>query len=64
MLAGMRKWIDRHGGDPVKFDSASTSQGDIRVRLEFSQDEIGSAFQRDWIHAVGTEAALTGLAAV
>jgi hypothetical protein len=51
VLAEMREWIDRNGGNPVKFESESAPGGDIRIRLEFSRDEVGFAFRRDWAQA-------------
>jgi hypothetical protein len=58
VLAEMRQWIDRNGGDPVKFDSESASGGNIRIRLEFSRDEVAVAFRRDWSQAALEETAL------
>ena len=57
VLAEMREWIDRNGG-PVKFESKSVPGSDILVRLEFSRDEVGFAFQRDWAQVTVNEAAL------
>jgi len=58
ILGEMREWIDRHGGDPVKFDTSTDSNGDIVIRLEFARAELGFAFRRDWALAViGTASA-------
>lgn len=47
-LGEMRQWIDRHGGDPVKFETSMEPDGGIVVRLEFARAELGFAFRRDW----------------
>jgi hypothetical protein len=48
VLADMREWIDRNGGDPVKFESASAPSGHIVIALDFARAEIAVAFRRDW----------------
>ena len=47
-LGEMRQWIDRHGADPVKFETSMEPDGHIAVRLEFARPELGLAFRRDW----------------
>ena len=55
-LSDLREWIDGHGGEPVKFESAGDPNGDIVVRLQFARPELGFAFRRDWVQAALAEA--------
>jgi hypothetical protein len=51
-LSQMREWIDRVKAKPVNFESQSNEGGLVLVRLEFSRDELGFAFRRDWQMAI------------
>ena len=55
-LAEMREWIDRNGGDPVKFESSIDRNGRVLIRLDFVRPEVGFAFRRDWVQAEIAEA--------
>ena len=56
-LSDLREWIDGHGGEPVKFESAGEPNGDILIRLEFARPEVGFAFRRDWVRGAMVPAA-------
>lgn len=49
VLGEMREWIDRNGGNPVKFETESDECGAIRVKLEFVRAELGSRFRQHWV---------------
>jgi hypothetical protein len=48
LLSEMREWIDRVRPGPVKFASASNPNGQVLVRLEFSQDEFWLCVPSVW----------------
>jgi hypothetical protein len=48
ILGAMRDWLDRNGGDPVKFETARESDDVIRIRVEFGRAELAEGFQREF----------------
>ena len=47
-LGGMRKWLDHYDCVPVSFDIVRAASGALLVCIEFNQEDMAKAFQRDF----------------
>ena len=47
-LSEMRKWLDHNDCIPVSFGIVRAASGALLVCIEFSQEEMAKAFQRDF----------------
>lgn len=47
-LSNMRKWLDHHDCTPASFDTATEHPGTILIHVEFREDAIAEAFERDF----------------
>ncbi|HEX3535709.1 MAG TPA: hypothetical protein VHU15_03005 [Stellaceae bacterium] len=43
-LGAMRDWLDHNASGPVKFETASTDDGVIVIRVEFDRDDQAQQF--------------------
>jgi hypothetical protein len=47
-LAELRIWLDHNDCVPVSFDIVRAATGALLVCIEFNQEEMAKAFQRDF----------------
>jgi hypothetical protein len=47
-LGEMRKWLDHYSCVPVSFDIVRAASGALLVCIEFNQEDMAKAFQRDF----------------
>lgn len=47
-LGELRKWLDHNHCTPECFDIARSKNGVLLVRVQFIEDDIAEAFQRDF----------------
>jgi hypothetical protein len=47
-MAELRIWLDHNNCVPFSFDISKLASGGIRVRVEFSDDAMADAFEREF----------------
>jgi hypothetical protein len=47
-MAELRIWLDHNNCIPLSFDISKLPSGGIRVRVEFSDDAMADAFEREF----------------
>jgi hypothetical protein len=47
-MAELRIWLDHNNCVPLSFDISKLPSGGIRVRVEFSDDAMADAFEREF----------------
>ena len=47
-LGEMRKWLDHNDCIPATFDTATERNGSVLVHVEFDEDAMATAFERDF----------------
>jgi hypothetical protein len=47
-LSDMRQWLDHHDCIPASFDTAPERPGTVLVHVEFGEDNLAAAFERDF----------------
>jgi hypothetical protein len=47
-LAELRIWLDHNDCVPLNFDIRRLSTGAIRIRVEFADDALAEAFEREF----------------
>jgi hypothetical protein len=47
-MSGMREFLDRHGADPVRFETMRDGPGTVIVRVEFNGSDVAELFRREF----------------
>jgi hypothetical protein len=47
-LGEMRKWLDHNDCTPASFDTAAERSGTVHVHVEFDEDDLAAAFERNF----------------
>ncbi len=47
-LSDMRRWLDHNDCTPAAFGTATESLGTVLVHVEFREDDLAEAFERDF----------------
>ena len=47
-LSDMRRWLDHNDCVPATFGTATESLGTVLVHVEFREDDLAEAFERDF----------------
>jgi hypothetical protein len=47
-MAELRIWLDRNNCVPASFDIRKLASGSLYIRVEFSDDAMADAFQREF----------------
>jgi hypothetical protein len=47
-LSDMRRWLDHNHCTPAVFDTATERPGTVLVHVEFREDNLAEAFERDF----------------